>query len=226
MPPPEQLTTVYATDESIAVRAAGDFVTLCPIWQTLASGTDGVIASGSPWVLTSATVDFETSGVSANHVVQLVKTGTYRGSGDLLAVESVSGSSLTLRRIYQAASAGQPPTASTGVGFVIATLDPQIEEASFALNRRFGIDPAISLKAPTSLYDMRDLREATVLTVLRDRYVAEARGKDGDFWGKVQQLNNTLEEVLGRLQVRWTAPGASGFQIETSSLSSSARVTR
>jgi len=46
MPPlstslPSQTTPVFATDEDIAVRAGGDFVTLCPPWQVDAAATDG-----------------------------------------------------------------------------------------------------------------------------------------------------------------------------------------
>ena len=63
MAAPDLLTTVYATDENIAIRAGGDFAPLCPDWQKLASGSDGVFTAGSPWVLNSPSVDFEAAGV-------------------------------------------------------------------------------------------------------------------------------------------------------------------
>lgn len=229
MPTPEKLGTVYTTDESVAIRARGDFVTLCPDWQKLAYGTDGVIDSGSPWVLTSATVNFETNGVESNHVIQLKKSGTTRASGDILAVDSVSGGSITLRRFGKDAGIGQPPTPATDIEFLISTLDPQIEEASFDLNRRFGIDPNILGKSPSYLYDMRDLRQATILILLKHSYTAEARSKDGDFWGKVLQIDQELTDVISRLQVRWLTPsksGSNGFEPTTTNIGSAARIVR
>jgi len=67
------LETVYATDEHVAIRARGDFVTLCPDWQTQAAGADGVIDVLTPWTLSSATVDFAGLGVQAGNVVLLTK---------------------------------------------------------------------------------------------------------------------------------------------------------
>ncbi len=226
MPPPEQVSTVYATDESIAIRARGDFAVLCPEWQKLAYGTDGVVSSGSPWVLTSTAVNFATCGVTANHVLQIRKSGSVRGTGDILAVESVSGTSVTLRRIGQVAGVGQPPIVATSIEFVIATLDPQIEEASFALDRRFGIDPLIAGKRPADLYDVRDLREACILTVLHEGYVSEARSKDGDFWGKAMTTKEALDEVIGRLQLRWSSNNTRKANPRTTSVASNCRIVR
>lgn len=222
MAAPTKLSVVYATDELIAVRARGDFPTLCPDWQRLALGSDGVVDSGSPWVLTSATVDFEEAGVANGHVIQITKPGTVRGSGDLLAVDSVSGGSVTLRRLKGDSGKGQPPVVATALTFSIATLDPQTEEASFALNRRFGIDPGIAGRSPTTLYDIRDLREATILTVLRAGYTQEARGK-GDFADKCKLISEELGEVIARLEVRWAVDGEIS---ESTTISSRSRVTR
>ena len=91
MAAPDQLATVYATDENIAIRASGDFTMLCPDWQKLAYGTDGAFAAGAPWVLTSASVDFAVAGVTTQHVVLLRKPSTvFKGSGELLAVDSAA----------------------------------------------------------------------------------------------------------------------------------------
>ena len=68
-----------------------------------------------------------------------------------------------------------PVRGATGVEFLIATLDPQVEEASFDLNRRFWIDPNIAGRTPGDVYDLRDLRQACVLTVLAQRYASETR---------------------------------------------------
>jgi hypothetical protein len=212
MPPPAQLTTVYATDESIAIRASGDFSILCPDWQKLAYGNDGVFAAGSPWVLTSPSVIFNAAGVTSQHVVLLKKPSTaFKGGGELLAVDSAVGGSITLRRLGANLNQGQPPAPAaglSGVEFLIATLDPQIEEASFDLNRRHAIDPNIGGRTPGNLYDLRDLRQACVLTVLAQRYAAETRGDHGDFALKLTGVKQELSEVLARIQLRWCTSGA------------------
>jgi hypothetical protein len=207
-----QLTTVYATDENIAIRASGDFAVLCPDWQKLAYGTDGAFGPGAPWVLTSASVGFAAAGVSAQHIVRLTKPSTaFKGSGELLAVDSATGSAITLRRLGGALNAGQPPAPAaglSGVEFLIATLDPQIEEASFDLNRRFMIDPNVAGRSPSDIYDLRDLRQACVLAVLVQRYAAEVRGNQGDFALKLTQVRQELGEVLARLELRWGPSGS------------------
>ena len=115
MAAPDQLATVYATDENIAVRASGDFTMLCPDWQKLACGTDGTFAAGAPWVLTSASVDFVGAGVTARHVVLLQKPNTvFKGSGELLAVDSASPAGLTLRRLGAGLGVGSPPRRPSG----------------------------------------------------------------------------------------------------------------
>jgi hypothetical protein len=203
---PSQTTPVYCTDEDILVRVGGDWAILCPPWQTMATGTDGVFNSGTPWVLTSTAVNFTTNGVSANQVVRLTAPkANYPGGGDFLAIDSVSGSSITLRRPHKDLSVGQPPGAGgvTSVAFTIATLDPQIEEASFDIKRRYGIDETITDRQSQWVFDLRDLRMATVLTVLLDRYTQEARTDRGDFARKCQLIRQQLDDVLDRVQVRW-----------------------
>ncbi len=211
MAPPSQLATVYATDESIAIRASGDFATLCPDWQKLAYGSDGTFAAGSPWVLSSASVDFAAAGVTTSHVILLRKPNTaFKGGGELLAVDRATDTSVTLRRLGTELGLGQPPSPAaglTGVEFLITTLDPQIEEASFDLNRRFWIDPNVASRSPDLVYDLRDLRQACVLTVLAQRYAAETRASQGDFALKLSQIKDELSEVLARLQLRWGQSG-------------------
>jgi len=210
---PEQTTPLYATDEDIAVRAGGDWFLLCPGWQQMAFGTDGSFTNGTPWVLNSTAVNFASNGVNPNQVVQLsAPKANFPGSGQLFAIDSVSGSSITLRRLHKDLNVGQPPSPTaglTGVTFTINTLDPQIEEASFEIKRRFGIDENITYRQSSWVYDLRDLRMATVLTVLRDRYVQEARGDKGDFPRKINLIKTELEIVLDRVQVRWGPLGNS-----------------
>lgn len=206
------LAVTYATDENIAIFASGDFATLSPHWQKLAHGVDGVFAAEAPWLLTSAAVDFAAAGISAGHVVLLRKPASvFKGSGELLAVDSVNAQGAVLRRLGAPLNTGQPPappSGATGVEFLITTLGPQIEEASFDLNRRFGIDPNVPGRAPSDVYDLRDLRQACVLTVLAQRYAAETRGGEGDFALKLGQVRQSLGEVLARLSLRWGQTGS------------------
>ena len=155
---------------------------------------------------------FDAAGVTSQHVVLLKKPNTaFKGSGELLAVDSASNGSVTLRRLGANLNQGQPPAPAaglSGVEFVIATLDPQTEEASFDLNRRYSIDPNIAGRTPADVYDLRDLRQACVLSVLAQRYAAETRGNQGDFALKLAQVKQELTEVLARIQLRWGTSGA------------------
>jgi hypothetical protein len=207
---PAQTAPVYATDEDVAVRAGGDFAILCPPWQQMASGTDGVFAPGAPWVLSSASVNFQSNGVNPNNVVLLsAPKSQYPGGGQLLAIDSVSANTIALRRLHKDLNVGQPPAPAAGlsaVTFAINTLDPQIEEASYDLKRRFAIDDTTGGDVDRSsqwMYDQRELRIATVLTVLLDRYTQEARTERGDFALKAQRIRQQLDDVLARIQVRW-----------------------
>ncbi len=217
---PNQTYPVYCKDEDILARAGGDFVALCPPWQSMGSGSDGVFASNAPWILTSSSVDFAQNGVSPNQVVQLTQPKSqYPGFGDLLAIDSVSGNTITLRRPYKDLWVGKPPAPAaglTGVAFAIQTLDPQIATASFDIKRRYGIDERIGYRQSWWVYSRQDLRDATVLTVLHARYLQEARtDAGGDFWMKVRAVKTQLEEVLARVQVRW---GPFGNSAEPSTL--------
>jgi hypothetical protein len=210
---PTLTSPVYATDEDIVVRCGGDFTALCPPWQMMASGTDGVFNNGSPWVLNSTAINFATNGVAANQVVWLTAPkANFPGGGQLLAIDSVSGSAITLRRPYKDLNVGQPPAPSAGltaVAFTVLTMDPQTAIASFDIKRRFGIDENIVGRTTSWVYDLQDLRQATVLSVLRDRYIQEARTERGDFARKAQQIQVDLQLVLDRVQVRWGPVGNS-----------------
>ena len=210
---PELTTPVYCTDEDIAVRTGGDYMTLCPSWQQMASGTDGYFSAGSRWVLNSTLTSFAANGVAPNQVVWLSGPKTsYPGGGQLLAVDSVSASCITLRRLYKDLNVGQPPAPAAGltnVVFTINTFDPQSSEASFDIKRRYGIDENIVDRSSTWIYDLQDLRLATVLTVLLERYSQEAHGDRGDFPKKIGYTQAALAQVLDRVQVRWGPQGNS-----------------
>ncbi len=127
-------------------------------------------------------------------------------------MDSVSGGSVTLRRLHKDLNVGQPPAPAaglTGVAFTINTLDPQIEEASFDIKRRFGIDETSAYRSSTWVFDLRDLRMTTVLSVLYDRYTAEARTDRGDFARKISLIRSQLDQVMDRVQVRWGQTGSS-----------------
>jgi hypothetical protein len=212
---PSQSLPVYCTDEDIAVRAAGDFIALCPQWQQMAAGTDGVFQMSSPWTLYSTATNFGTNKIAPNQVVILTAPkANFPGGGVLAAIDSVSmdGTNVTLRRLHQDLGVGNPfaPAAGlTGVTFTINTLGPQIEEASFDIKRRFGIDETITDRTSSWIFDLRDLRMATVLSVLLSRYTQEARGDRGDFPRKITQIKSELQGVLDRVQVRWGPQGNS-----------------
>ncbi|HWE37720.1 MAG TPA: hypothetical protein VG406_14225 [Isosphaeraceae bacterium] len=213
------LTIVYAADEDLALRASADFAILCPADQTLAAGTDGAFTPDDPWTLRSSSVNFAAQGVAAGQVVQLTRPITaFPPPGEAMVVAAVAAGSVTLRRKGQAAGVGQPPGPSSGlvnVAFTIATLGPQIESASYELNRRFGIDDLIAGRRAADLYDPREIRQATVLAVLARQYLAMSRatGDQGDaFASKARCLASELDDLLARAVVRWgpspDSPGA------------------
>lgn len=211
MSAPASISQTYASDEVIAIKAPDDFAMVCPPSQKLAYGTDGVIVPSDVWTLTSAMVDFEAAGVKPQHVILITKPHPPLVQDELLAIDAVNGHSATLRRIATAASGlGQPifPGGMTGIEFRIATLDPQSEEASFQLNRRYQIDPAVHGRGPDDLYDLRDLRAATVLMILVSRYQGILRSSyGGDLQAKLDAARQELAEVMERLTIRWTKAG-------------------
>jgi hypothetical protein len=212
---PAQSLPVYATDEDVLVKASGDFMTLAPAWQCMAKGVDGFFNPAAPWVLFSTATNFGSNGVTPNQVVCLsAPKSQYPGGGDLLAIDSVSadGTNITLRRPHKDLNVGNPPAPAaglSGVAFNITTFDPQIEEASFDLKRRFGIDENITFRDSTWIYDLRDLRMVVILSVLYDRYTAELRSDRGDWVRKMGHIRNMRDEVLDRVQIRWGPYGNS-----------------
>lgn len=213
---PAQTNPVYCTDEDILVHAGGDFAMICPAWQQMASGNDGVFEANFPWTLNSATVDFEANGVAPNQVVWLTAPKTqYPGGGHFLAIDTVKGNTVTLRRPYKDTGVGQPPSPPAGltsVVFAINTLDPQIAEASYDLKQRFAIDDhptAGLLRSSSWIYDLQVLRVATIYTVLTERYTQETRSDHGDFEKKVERYRGKLDDAIARIQIRWGPTGNS-----------------
>ena len=213
--------TLFATDEDVASRAIADFARLLPRSQRLADGTDGVVPALG-YTLSSATNDFGDRGIVAQHVVRILEKkipGATQNSPsvtqlpeDLLAVGSVSGTTLTLRRFGYPAGEGDPvgaTTDATGVSFEVPTARRAISDASAWLSRLFNITSKNDLAYP------EDLRNVCVLKTLTLLY-AQA-GVSGTLAGTGQQkdlnlakydmyrkeLNEELTKLFG-----WYAGGA------------------
>jgi hypothetical protein len=226
MPPPSSLTVVYATDEDVVALAGDDFQVLAGRWHRYAGAADGVFAAGIPWVLTSASSDFVAQGVLPNMVIQLLKpVANFPGSGDLLAVETVTTDSLTLRRVGEAVGVGQPPAPAAGlagVTFLITSLRRQLEDASYQLNEQFSIDPMLPSRTPGDIYDLRIMRRLVVYQVVLRRYMNANRTAKGDFADKVEAYSTAFESELATATLRWGPTG----QSQPTSTRFSTRVTR
>lgn len=206
------LATVYCSDENIALRAWGDYMAVCPPSQKLAAGSDGVILSADRWTLTSATVDFEAAGIVPGHVVWLRVGNTFGSQGEIFAVNAVDGDAVTLRRLGQTASVGQPPAPAaglTGVQFSVLTFGPQIDVASYDANHFFGIDPNSATKYPGRMYDQRELQSYVVLMVLKRAYGISLKQKAEDYALKLAEVSDELNDLTARLTIRWGSDGKS-----------------
>ena len=204
----------YCTDEDIAVRRPGDFWILCPEFQQIGKGVDGVFATGDPWVLQSASVDFHAVGLTSGHVVCLNgPKNVYRTSGDLFGVDAVTPGRVRLRRLGMPSTFGAPPGPAAGlagVSFEIRTLGPQILDVSLDANNTFGIDANIPLNSPQQIYDPnRQLLRYVVLQVLLRQYSDETRSRDGDFHAKMKELQKEVPALREQLSVRWGPLGTS-----------------
>ena len=218
---PASTSPVFASDEDVLVRAGGDFAALVPPWQCMAAGTDGYFVANAPWTFLSTSINFANYGVNPNQVIQLTAPkANYPGGGQFLAIDSVAGNALTLRRPHKDLNVGQPPgplAGLTGITFAINTLDPQIEEASYTLKKRFTIvdDGTNYLRSSAWVYDLREFRIATVLTVLLDRYTQENRSTKGDFNEKIGRIRQQLDDVIARIQVQFGPWGNSASPATT-----------
>jgi hypothetical protein len=226
---------VYAVDEDIALRSSTDFSALCPRDQLLACGQDGVFAASDLWTLTSPSVDFLAYGLAPGQLARLTKpTLTFGSNGELFAIESVATGAITLRRKGQLAGIGQPPSPPGGlnnVEFTVRSLGPQIQLASYDIDRRFGIDDAIAGRRSVDLYDPQQLREAVVLTVLYKQYLDQSRQFAGHsdapndlYSAKSRIAKAELDEVLDRLTLKWYEADVASRAISTTRFST--RISR
>jgi hypothetical protein len=205
MPPP---TTLWCSDEDLALRAAGDFAILCPKDQALARGADGAFPAGDLWTLTSPTSDFLNQGVAAGNVVQLAKQGIFLGT-ELFGIAAVTATGITLKRKGLAPGVGLPPAPAggvNGVSFAVLTLQPQIARATYDLNQRYGINDLIQGRRSSDLYDPQEVLDATVLLVLWRAYEEMARNageKNDHFSAQAQRYRQDYLDLLGRVEVHW-----------------------
>jgi hypothetical protein len=208
---------VFCCDEDIAGQCPGDFMTLCPSWQQIASGSDGAFLSTDLWTLTTS-VGLAAQGLAVGHVVNLSKgiiTGSTRpyfsGQGPLYGVAAVTSAGVTLRQIGQPAGVGAPPSPAggmTGVAFTVNHFAPQIINATLDAKNEFGIDDNIFMQSTPHLYDPNgELLRYCVLKVLLDQYTNETRGDRGDFALKVKMYDANLKNVHRRLTARWIPLG-------------------
>lgn len=208
------VATLYCTDEQIAVRCGPDFAALCPESQLVARGSDGSFAAADPWTLTSPSNDFGVQGVAVGSVVHLRRpTAAFGGSGVLLGVAAIAGTSVTLRRLGLPAARGLAPAPAAGIAgveFAVATFAPQIEEATYDLNQRYTIDAARAGRSPAGLADVRQLRRACVAMVLIDRYSDMSRPVQGEYAAKLAALKDELGELQAKLALRWSLSPLAG----------------
>lgn len=213
---PQPTTPDWASDEMMAIQAGGDFITLCPAWQTWARGTDGVFNAGDPWTLNSASMNFVKQGVTPQSVCVLSGAGL-QSSGEMFAVDTVATTSVGLRRIAMQPGQGQPPaptTGSSGVQFNFPTHSAMLNQMAFRLKDDYAIDEAIFFRSSPWLYagvedPYRVFRDAVVFGVLRDLYEREARNGDGDFERKAHTTSGRYKEATARILARWGPYGNS-----------------
>jgi hypothetical protein len=214
-----QVVIAFCSDEDIARRCAADFATLCGDSQMLARGTDGTFAGaslGDPWTMSSASINFATQGVMAGDVLHLVPPrivgtqATYPAIGQLLAIDTVTGNPIRLRRIGLASGLGDPPTVPGTTGsyrFTVPTLYPQILDASYDLRRIYGLDELVWGRRTSDLYDLMQFVEPCVYQVLTLRYLEMARsageGAADDFVAKSDQYRARLDSLLDRLVIHF-----------------------
>lgn len=212
---PARLSTVYATDEDVALVAGDDFGALAARSLKLGEGDDGVFALNRPWQIDSSAVNFAAQGVAARHVLLLYEPAASFGriaTGEAFAVQAVSGGSCYLRRLGEAPGVGQPAAPAeglVGVRFACLTFRSQIDRASYLANRLCGIDPAEPGRGPTDVTDLRELRDWTVLTVLKWAYSSMPKAENSDFATKLGLVSIELNQVEARLRVRWGPDGKS-----------------
>lgn len=213
---PAVLATAYCTDEDIAKAAAEDFAALAPRAPRLAAGVDGVFASASRWVLTSATNAFASQGCGPNRVCVLgpEPKANFGGvaSGVLFAINAATDGGLQLRHIGLPLGSGPPPSPAgglTSVRFAVPTFAADIDWVSREANYLYGIDPDIPGRRPVDLKpsSLADLRQWAVQAVLRRAYTAASKSTDSDYKLKLALATEYMAKLHARLALLWGPAG-------------------
>ena len=201
-------TSLYCSDEDLLIAAPGDFGQLVPLAQTIAKATDGVFTAtaGGSWTLSSASTNFATQYVAVGHVLQIRGPQGVYPATDMLAVTSVSGTGIALRRPGMPSGMGNPPGPAagvTGVTFLVGSLYPQIERASYDLRKTFDLDDLVPGRQFSDMYDARELQEACIALVLSRQYRDMARhvGKMEDFYEKSKNHQADYMRIVQRTQI-------------------------
>ncbi len=201
-------SALYCSDEDLCVAAPGDYGQLVPLSQTLARAADGMFAAaaGGSWVLTSASTNFSVQCVALGSIFQIRGPQTAYPSTDLLAVTAANNSSITLRRPGMPSGMGNPPGPAAGLGgvqFLVGTLYPQIERASYDLRKTFDLDDLVPGRQYSDMYDPRELQEACIALVLARQYRDMARhvGKMEDFYEKSKNHQADFLRIVQRTQL-------------------------
>jgi hypothetical protein len=201
-------TSLYCSDEDLLIAAPGDFAQLVPLSQAIAKGKDATFAASSSgsWVLTSVAVSFSLNNVQSGQVLQIRGPQATYPTVDLLAVDAVAGNSVSLRRPGLPTGMGCPPgpaAGMAGVEFLIGTLYPQIERASYDLRKSFDLDDAVPGRMFSDMYDPRELQEACIALVLARQYRDMARhaGKFEDFSEKAKIHQDDWSRIVLRTQL-------------------------
>lgn len=200
----------FTDDEKVAERAVADYPLIAPVSGNVASGTDGVLSSSSRWELTSASTDFGVQDVERAHVAVLTRVLQTDRPQDILAVESASGNTVTLRRVGKDAGKGQPPgpvTGSyTGVDFKILSCEAQIRNWTRIIRERLRI-LTLTLDEIDAAGRLETFEDACTSFVLYELYVAKAREgsasqggasrvSGSEYWAKGMEANKRAETLM------------------------------
>ena len=87
--------------------------------------------------------------------------------------------------------------------FIIGTLYPQIERASYDLRKTFDLDDAVPGRQFSDMYDPREMQEACMALVLSRQYRDMARhvGKMEDFYEKSKNHQADYTRIVQRTQI-------------------------
>lgn len=213
-----------ATDEDVAILGGNDWPELVRA-PVLAIGRDGACAELTPWVLTSASNDFESQGVEASHVchVELGQAGdaTQPYPNAVLAVVSTSAGSCTLKPIGMTSGLGIGPGHLgdvSSIRFRVATACPVIERVDAQVRRD------LRIIADTQLFSSDDLKRVVCYGVLRDLCRDRARmiaAEEDDHWAKkAKAWEDAYDKEMERLKTLYgptpaaRGPGVGGAMTE------------